>query len=104
MPLVRTPMIAPTKIYNNVPTLAPEEAADLVAEACVYKPVRIATRLGIAGQVLHALAPRVAQIAMNTSFRMFPDSSAAKGGEKGAKPQLSPEAMALQQMMRGIHF
>jgi NAD(P)-dependent dehydrogenase (short-subunit alcohol dehydrogenase family) len=103
MPLVRTPMIAPTKIYNNVPTLAPEEAADLVAEACVAKPVRIATRLGIAGQVLHALVPRVAQIAMNTSFRMFPDSSAAKG-DKGAKPQLSAEAMALQQMMRGIHF
>lgn len=103
MPLVRTPMIAPTKIYNNVPTLAPEEAADLVAEACVAKPVRIATRLGIAGQVLHALTPRVAQIAMNTSFRMFPDSGAAKG-DKGAKPQLSAEAMALQQMMRGIHF
>jgi hypothetical protein len=38
--------------------------------------------------VLHALTPRVAQIAMNTSFRMFPDSSAAKG-DKGAKPQLS---------------
>jgi NAD(P)-dependent dehydrogenase (short-subunit alcohol dehydrogenase family) len=102
MPLVRTPMIAPTNIYNNVPTLAPEEAADLVAEACVAKPVRIATRLGIAGQVLHALLPRVAQIAMNTSFRMFPDSSAAKG-DKGARPQLSAEAMALQQMMRGIH-
>ena len=27
MPLVRTPMIAPTKIYNNVPTLSPEQAA-----------------------------------------------------------------------------
>lgn len=103
MPLVRTPMIAPTKIYNNVPTLSPEEAADLVAEACVAKPVRIATRLGIAGQLLHAVAPRVAQILMNTSFRMFPDSPAAKG-EKGARPQLSAEALALQQMMRGIHF
>jgi NAD(P)-dependent dehydrogenase (short-subunit alcohol dehydrogenase family) len=103
MPLVRTPMIAPTKIYNNVPTLAPEEAADMIAQACVYKPVRIATRLGIAGEVLHALVPRIAQIVMNTSFRMFPDSSAAKG-DKSAKPTLSPEAMALQQMMRGIHF
>ncbi|MED5619542.1 SDR family oxidoreductase [Ideonella sp. BN130291] len=102
MPLVRTPMIAPTKIYQNVPTLAPEEAADMIAQACVYKPVRIATRLGITGQVLHALLPRVAQIMMNTSFRMFPDSDAAKG-EKG-KPTLSPEAIALQQMMRGIHF
>jgi NAD(P)-dependent dehydrogenase (short-subunit alcohol dehydrogenase family) len=103
MPLVRTPMIAPTNIYNNVPTLAPEEAAEMIAQACIAKPVRIATRLGIAGEVLHALVPRVAQIVMNTSFRMFPDSAAAKG-DKGAKPQLSAEAIALQQMMRGIHF
>ena len=103
MPLVRTPMIAPTQIYKNVPTLAPEEAADMIAQACIFKPVRIATRLGVTGQVLHAFVPRVAQIVMNTSFRMFPDSSAAKG-EKGAKPQLSPEAVAMQQMMRGIHF
>ncbi len=103
MPLVRTPMIAPTKIYQNVPTLAPEEAADMIAQACIDKPVRIATRLGITGQVMHALVPRIAQIVMNTSFRMFPDSAAAKG-EKGAKPQLSPEAIAMQQMMRGIHF
>jgi hypothetical protein len=64
--------------------------------------VRIATRLGIFGQVLHALVPRVAQIVMNTSFRMFPDSSAAKG--EGSKSALSPEAIAFQQMMRGIHF
>jgi NAD(P)-dependent dehydrogenase (short-subunit alcohol dehydrogenase family) len=104
MPLVRTPMIAPTKIYNNVPTLSPEEAADLIAQACVYKPVRIATRLGTTGQVLHAFAPRVAQIVMNTSFRMFPDSDAAKGEKGSAKPQLSAEAVAMQQMMRGIHF
>jgi len=102
MPLVRTPMIAPTKIYNNVPTLAPEEAADMIAQACIFKPVRIATRLGMTGQLMHALVPRVAQIVMNTSFRMFPDSSAAQG--KGGKGQLSPEAVALQQMMRGIHF
>jgi NAD(P)-dependent dehydrogenase (short-subunit alcohol dehydrogenase family) len=103
MPLVRTPMIAPTKIYNNVPTLSPEEAAELISQAVVHKPVRIATRLGILGQVLHALVPRVAQIIMNTSFRMFPDSEAAKG-QKGGAPQLSAEAIALQQMMRGIHF
>ncbi len=103
MPLVRTPMIAPTKIYNNVPTLSPEEAADMIAQACISKPVRIATRLGITGQLLHALVPRIAQIGMNTTFRMFPDSAAAKG-DKAAKPQLSAEAVALQQLMRGIHF
>ncbi|HEX7644714.1 MAG TPA: SDR family oxidoreductase [Burkholderiaceae bacterium] len=104
MPLVRTPMIAPTKIYNNVPTLSPEEAADLIAQAIVYKPVRIATRLGILGEVVHALVPRIAQIVMNTSFRMFPDSDAAKkDGEKKA-PQMNADQMALQQLLRGIHF
>jgi NAD(P)-dependent dehydrogenase (short-subunit alcohol dehydrogenase family) len=103
MPLVRTPMTAPTKIYDNMPLLQPEEAADMIIQACIDKPVRVATRLGIFGEVLHAVAPRITQIIMNTTFRMFPDSAAAKG-EKLAKPTLSPEAIAMAQMMRGIHF
>lgn len=104
MPLVKTPMIAPTKIYENVPTLTPDEAADLIVEAIVYKPVRIATRLGIFGQVLHALAPRIAQIVMNTTFRMFPDSPAAKGAKEGEKPKATPDQIAFANLMRGIHF
>ena len=105
MPLVRTPMIAPTKLYQNVPTLTPDEAADLVVQAIVYKPVRIATRLGVAGEVLHALVPRIAQIIMNTSFRMFPDSDAAKAKDASGKPpQLTADQIAFQQLMRGIHF
>jgi NAD(P)-dependent dehydrogenase (short-subunit alcohol dehydrogenase family) len=103
MPLVRTPMTAPTKIYDNMPLLKPEEAADMIVQACVDKPVRVATRLGIAGELLHAAAPRITQIIMNTTFRMFPDSAAAKG-EKTGKVTLSPEAIAMAQMMRGIHF
>lgn len=104
MPLVKTPMIAPTKIYENVPTLTPDEAADLIVEAIVYKPVRIATRLGIFGQVLHALAPRVAQIVMNTAFRMFPDSEAAKGAKTGEKAKATADQIAFANLMRGIHF
>jgi NAD(P)-dependent dehydrogenase (short-subunit alcohol dehydrogenase family) len=103
MPLVRTPMIGPTSIYDNVPVLTPEQAADMVVEACVEKPVRIATRLGVVGEVMHALVPRVAQIVMNTSFRMFPDSAAAKG-DKAVKYKPTAEAVAMQQLMRGIHF
>jgi NAD(P)-dependent dehydrogenase (short-subunit alcohol dehydrogenase family) len=104
MPLVRTPMIAPTKLYQNVPTLSPEEAADLIVQAIVYKPVRIATRLGVFGQVLHALAPRIAQIVMNTTFRMFPDSDAAKALKEGEKPKATADQIAFANLMRGIHF
>ncbi len=103
MPLVRTPMTAPTKIYDNMPLLSTDEASDLIVQACVDKPVRVATRLGIAVELLHAAVPRVTQIMMNTTFRMFPDSAAAKG-EKAGKATLSPEAVAMSQMMRGIHF
>jgi NAD(P)-dependent dehydrogenase (short-subunit alcohol dehydrogenase family) len=106
MPLVRTPMIAPTRMYENVPTLSPEEAADLVVEAIVHKSVRIATRLGIAGAVCHAIAPRLTQILLNTAFNMFPDSAAAKGKkDDAAAPQdLTPEQMAFAQLTKGIHW
>ena len=106
MPLVRTPMIAPTKMYEKVPTLSPEEAADLVVEAIVYKSVRIATRLGIFGAISHAAAPRLTQILLNTAFNMFPDSAAAQGkkGEAGKPQELSPEQMAFAQLTQGIHW
>jgi NAD(P)-dependent dehydrogenase (short-subunit alcohol dehydrogenase family) len=104
MPLVRTPMIAPTKLYQNVPTLSPEEAGDLIVRAIVDKPVRIATRLGIFGAGLHALAPRIEQIVMNTTFRMFPDSDAAKGAKEGEKQKATADQIAFANLMRGIHF
>jgi len=104
MPLVKTPMIAPTKLYDQVPTLSPDEAADLIVEAIVYRPVRIATKLGNFGEVLHAVVPKVAQIIMNTSFRMFPDSAAAKGAKEGEKSEATADMVAMSNLMRGIHF
>lgn len=104
MPLVRTPMIAPTKTYENVPTLSPEEAADMVKQAVIYRPQRIATRLGVFAQVLHLLTPKVAEIVMNSAFRLFPESAAAKGkrGIREAPP--SQEQVAFASLMRGIHW
>jgi NAD(P)-dependent dehydrogenase (short-subunit alcohol dehydrogenase family) len=103
MPLVRTPMIAPTRMYENVPTLSPEEAAGLVVDAIVRKPVRIATRLGIFGAICHAVAPRLTQVLLNTAFHMFPDSAAAQGKKDEAAP-LTPEQMAFAQLTQGIHW
>ena len=103
MPLVRTPMIAPTKIYDHVPTISPEEAADMVKQAVIYRPQRIATRLGIFAQVLHAVAPKVSEIVMNSAFRMFPDSAGRKGVSEG-QGQASQEQIAFASLMRGIHW
>ncbi len=103
MPLVRTPMIAPTKMYDNVPTISPDEAAAFVKQAVIYKPQRIATRMGIFAQMLHAVAPKISEIVMNSAFRMFPDSSAAKGVSEDQQ-KASQEQVAFASLMKGIHW
>ena len=104
MPLVRTPMIAPTKMYESIPTLSPEEAAGLVVQAIVHRPVRIATRLGIFGALAHAVAPKLTQVLLNTAFNMFPDSAAAQGKKDGEPQALTAEQMAFAQLTQGIHW
>jgi len=109
MPLVRTPMIAPTSIYDAFPTLSPEEAAQLVADAILDKPKRVATRLGTFGQILYSISPKAVDQIMHTAYRIFPDSKAAKkkdGAEAdGAKEQeMSTEAVAMAYLLRGVHF
>jgi NAD(P)-dependent dehydrogenase (short-subunit alcohol dehydrogenase family) len=105
MPLVRTPMIAPTKMYESVPTLSPDEAADLVVKAIIERPSRVATRTGIFAATLNALVPKAYEIIMNTAFEMFPDSAAAKGDRKALKTeQPTNEQIAFAAVMRGVHW
>ena len=106
MPLVKTPMIAPTKMYESVPTLSPEEAADMIVDAIIERPVRVATRMGTFAQVFYALAPRAYEILMNSAFRLFPDSSAAKGmkGRGEAQKEATAEQVAFASLMRGVHW
>ena len=103
MPLVRTEMIAPTKFYSHVPTLDPDEAADLVVEALISRPTRVATRLGRFGQGVHAAAPNLGRIVMNTAFRMFPESAAARG-EKEGEAAPTADQIAFTQLLRGLHI
>ncbi len=85
MPLVRTPMIAPTKMYDSFPTISPEEAADLVCEAIRAKPKQINTKLGTFGEVAYALAPKAVDQILHLAYRVFPESTAAKGGKDGGR-------------------
>lgn len=103
MPLVRTAMIAPTKLYDQIPMLSPEEAADIVVDAIIRRPPRIATRLGLFAQVVGLLAPRPGQIVMNTSFRMFPESAAARG-QASATEQPTADQIAFTQLLHGMHL
>ena len=106
MPLVRTPMIAPTKIYEDMPTIiSPDEAADMIADAIIRKPQRIATRLGLMAEIMHLVMPKLSEVVMNSAYRMFPDSAAAQGRREGEEPRPpTREAMIFASLMRGIHW
>jgi NAD(P)-dependent dehydrogenase (short-subunit alcohol dehydrogenase family) len=122
MPLVRTPMIAPTKMYDRFPTITPDEAADMLCDAIIYKPKRIATPVGTLGQVLYAINPKSIDYILNSAYHMFPDSSAAKEGKgkkdetggSGARAtatrgtstdeQANRQQLAFAYLMRGVHW
>jgi thioester reductase-like protein/NADP-dependent 3-hydroxy acid dehydrogenase YdfG len=103
MPLVRTPMIAPTKIYDSFPTISPEEAADMICEAIRAKPKQINTRLGTFGEISYALVPKAVDQILSTAYKVFPDSAASRG-EKDPNEQASTEQVALAYLMKGVHW
>jgi NAD(P)-dependent dehydrogenase (short-subunit alcohol dehydrogenase family) len=103
MPLVRTPMIAPTKMYDSFPTISPEEAADMVCEAIRARPKHLGTRLGTFGEVSYSLFPKAVDQILSTAYKVFPDSAASKG-QKDPEEHASTEQVALAHLMRGVHW
>jgi NAD(P)-dependent dehydrogenase (short-subunit alcohol dehydrogenase family) len=103
MPLVRTAMIAPTKMYDSFPTITPDEAGDLVCEALRAKPKQINTRLGTFGEVAYALAPKAVDQILHMAYKVFPDSAAARG-EKDPNEKASMEQVAMANLMKGVHW
>ena len=99
LPLVRTPMVAPTKVYDHVRLMQPDQAADLVCEAIVRRPARLASGLGTLAQLVEALLPQLNTAFMSENFRMFPETEAAVGSPTPP----SPETAALWSLMRGVH-
>ena len=107
MPLVRTPMIAPTGIYKNFPTISPEEAAEMVVQAMITRPHEVSTRLGKFGELTHSIAPGLHNLIMSAAYHMLPDSggrSKDKNGEAKEEAPVTAEAYALGMLMRGIHL
>ena len=113
MPLVRTPMIAPTKMYDRFPTITPEEAADMICEAIIYRPKRIATPLGTLGRDALRDQPEVDRLhPEHAPTSCSPTRAAARGEKKDAQPGSRPPAneeasrqqVAFAYLMRGVHW
>ena len=92
MPLVRTPMIAPTKLYRYMPALMPDEAAMMVAKAIVHKPNSIASNMGRFASATYSLVPAFNVGVQSIGYRIFPSSTAAQTTD--SKPNLAQRAFA----------
>ncbi|HYT11985.1 MAG TPA: SDR family oxidoreductase [Candidatus Nitrosopolaris sp.] len=105
MPLVRTPMIAPTGMYKNFPTSSPEEAAEMVASAILTRQPEVSTRLGKVGETVNTVAPGLLQFVMTGAYHVFPETAGKDGQrEQSDEDEISVEAAAMAYLMRGIHF
>ncbi|MCB1698726.1 MAG: SDR family oxidoreductase [Pseudomonadales bacterium] len=102
MPLVRTPMIAPTKIYNYAPTWSVDKASSLVVDAAIHKTKRIKTFLGQTMEMSYAVAPKLNDSLLARGFQLFPSSAKARGKKDDEAP--SGETMALAYLLRGTHL
>jgi len=104
MPLVRTPMIQPSRIYDNFPALTADQAAAKVVQAIIHRPRRIAPPLGVFAQAAQAVAPRLVEMVLNAGYRMFPEddekAESAASRDKGG----DSEKMMLMALMKGIHW
>ncbi len=103
MPLVRTPMIAPTKMYDAFPTLSPDEAAEMICEALRSRPKEMGTRLGRFGEVAYTLSPGAVDRLLHLAYRVFPDSAASKG-QHDVEERASFEQIAMATLTRGVHW
>jgi NAD(P)-dependent dehydrogenase (short-subunit alcohol dehydrogenase family) len=112
MPLVRTPMIAPTKMYDRFPTISPGQAAAKVVTALVDRPHEINTLTGNLGALAHTLAPKAAFRILHLAYQVFPDSAAARGEAKPAaapaptpeQPAMTSEQQMMARMLKGVHW
>ena len=103
MPLVRTPMIAPTTMYDRFPTMSPAEAADMICKAMIRRPKTMATAMGTAGALAYQVSPRGVDVILNAGYKLFPDSLAARGGSGSTEPP-STESVAFAHILRGVHW
>jgi NAD(P)-dependent dehydrogenase (short-subunit alcohol dehydrogenase family) len=103
MPLVRTPMITPTKMYDAFPAITPDEAAEMICDAMRTRPKHMGTRLGTFGEIAYALSPKAVDRILHLAYRVFPDSAASKG-QKGVEERASFEQIAMATLTRGVHW
>lgn len=101
-PLVRTPMIAPTKVYQYLPVMSPETAVDWMLDVIITQNKR---KLGIFGKgalAMYYLLPKTAESIVNLSYQsIFEEPPANYVSSKVRRGQAANGADRVAERYRG---
>ncbi len=98
MPLVATPMIAPSRRLNPMPAISAEHAAAMVVRGLVDKPARIDTPVGTLAEAGNYFTPKLSRRILHQLYLGYPDSAAARG--EAATPAAAPKTVVQPQSSR----
>ncbi len=96
MPLVKTPMMESTTIYDSFPMRSAEEAADLVVGGIVHQPKRVATPFGNLFEFAYGVAPNTIDRVLNAAYQLYPES----GDRKDLREPVSGDAAMFQRVFK----
>lgn len=98
MPLVKTPMMASTTIYDAFPMRTAQQAADLIVDGIVHQPKRVATPVGNLFEFAYGVAPNAIDRVLNAAYQLYPES----GDKKDQREPVSGDAAMFQRVFRAV--
>lgn len=98
MPLVKTPMMESTTIYDSFPMRSAEEAADLVVHGIIHQPKRVATPVGNLFEFAYGLAPNAVDRILHAAYRLYPES----GDKNDQREPVTADAAMFQRVFKAV--
>jgi short-subunit dehydrogenase len=98
MPLVKTPMMKSTTIYDAFPMRTAEQATDLVVEAIIRQPKRVAIPVGNLFEFAYGVAPGAIDRVLSAAYELYPES----GDKKDQREPVSRDAAMFQRVFKVV--
>ena len=98
MPLVKTPMMKSTTIYDAFPMRSAEQAVDLIVEGIIHQPKRVAIPVGNLFEFAYGVAPNAIERILNASYQLYPES----GDKKDQREPVSRDAAMFQRVFEVV--
>ena len=98
MPLVKTPMMKSTTIYDAFPMRTAEQATDLVVEGIIRQPKRVAIPVGNLFEFAYGVAPGAIDRVLSAAYELYPES----GDKKDQREPVSRDAAMFQRVFKVV--